>query len=129
MNKKELFIAMVEELIEISEADGAVKLNKSVVETFPDAMAYFEAFKASEVKEIKPQFTDSGKLIMTTMQAHHETKANVFKAGDIAELAFISTRSVAGAVRKLITDGYVDKIGENPSIYSLTSLGKEVKVD
>ena len=115
MNKKDAFVEMVEELL-----DG-----KDVAK-YTDAIAYFEAFKTSAEAKDKPKFTDNGKLILKVMMENHEEKQNMFKAREVAELAFISSRSVSGSIRKLVTDGYVDKMGQDPIIYQLTDLGKEV---
>ena len=35
----------------------------------------------------------------------------------------ITSRTASGAMRKLVTDGYVEKMGENPVVYSLTDKG------
>ena len=56
-------------------------------------------------------------------------KAEGDELRDIAEGVFISSRSVAGSMRKLVNDGYVDKLSGEPAIYSLTNKGKEVKLD
>ena len=48
---------------------------------------------------------------------------------DIAEKMFVSSRTVSGSLRKLVTDGYVEKLGENPVIYSLTEKGKNVDIN
>jgi predicted transcriptional regulator len=53
----------------------------------------------------------------------------MFKAKDIAEGLFISSRAVSGAIRKLVTDGYVEKVGQDPTIYSITDKGKNIKID
>ena len=53
----------------------------------------------------------------------------MFSAKQIAEYAFISSRQVSGAIRKLVTDGYCEKAGQDPIIYSLTDLGREAKID
>ena len=52
----------------------------------------------------------------------------MWKAKDIAEGLFISSRGVSGAMRKLVTDGYVEKVGQDPVIYSLTEKGKIVEI-
>ena len=49
-----------------------------------------------------------------------------FKAKSVGEGLEISSRTVSGGMRKLVTDGYVEKVGENPTVYSLTAAGKEV---
>jgi predicted transcriptional regulator len=41
----------------------------------------------------------------------------------------ISSRKISGAIRKLVTDGFVDKYGQNPVIYSLTEKGKNFDID
>lgn len=85
------------------------------------AKAYWEAF-ISVKEEDKPEFTDNGRLILKYMQDNSD-KEN-FKAKDIGEGLFVSSRTVSGAIRKLVTDGYVEKIGQDPVIYTLTEKGK-----
>jgi Mn-dependent DtxR family transcriptional regulator len=53
----------------------------------------------------------------------------MWKSRDIAEGLFISSRSVSGAKRKLVTDGFVEKIGQDPAVYSLTENGKNIKIE
>ena len=80
-----------------------------------EVLDYWNAFRAVEDKE-KPLFTDNGKMIIKYMQENIET-IPVAKAKDIGEGLFISSRAVSGALRKLVTDGYFEKIGtwsENP---------------
>ena len=50
------------------------------------------------------------------------------KARDIAEGLFISSKTVAGAMRKLVSDGFVEKIGDSPSIYEITEKGKTIEI-
>ena len=114
MTKKESFIKMVEDLL-LSDPTIAVDND--------DAMAYFETLKV--VKETKKQeITDNGKNIILFMQANEEKVSNLFYAKDIAEGMFVSSRAVSGAMRKLVTDGYVDKLTESPIVYSITEKGK-----
>ena len=77
-----------------------------------------------EEKE-KPLLSDNGKPILKFMQTTMEKG----KAKDIAEAMFISSRSVSGAMRKLVTDGFVEKIGEDPIIYCITEKGKNIEID
>ena len=119
MNKKEMFVKMVEELL-----DGRD------VSMYTDALAYFEAFKSSEDKSSKKvKFTDNGKLILQYMRENLDATQNMFKAREVAEGIFISSRSVSGSMRKLVSDGYVEKLGQDPIIYSLTETGKTVSLD
>ena len=50
-------------------------------------------------------------------------------ARDVAEGLFISSRAVSGAMRKLVSDGYIEKMGQDPVIYSLTEKGKNIKIE
>lgn len=93
-----------------------------------EALEYFESLKAVQEKE-KPPFTENGAKVLDYMQQHYEECNNIFKAKDICEGLFLaSSRTVSGAMRKLITDGYVEKIAGNPVCYSLSLLGMSVEV-
>lgn len=125
MNKKDMFIAMVERLVKLGEATNMFENGE-----YADAMAYFEAFKSSvDTKSDKPKFTDNGKLILQYMRENADATQNMFKAREIAEGIFISSKSVSGSMRKLVNDGFVEKIGQDPIIYQLTTQGKEVAID
>lgn len=55
-----------------------------------------------------------------------ETKS--LKAKDIADGLEVSSRKVTGAMRKLTNDGFIEKFGSNPAIYSLTEKGKNFNI-
>ena len=117
MSKKEEFILEVEGLLNSVgnyewQSDGA-KL-------------FWESLKSNNQPD-KPLFTENGKLILKFLQDNKET--NIWKSRDIAEKMFVSSRTVSGSLRKLVTDGYVEKLGENPVIYSLTEKGKNVDIN
>ena len=117
MNKKEEFIKLVEELLAKNES---VVVNE-------DAMNYFQALKVGSGKSAtKPTFTKNGKKVLAYMQEEKERSQNLFKARDIGEGLFISSRGASGALRKLVTDGYAEKISLDPVVYALTSKGAEV---
>lgn len=111
MSKKQDFISEVNSMIDTLGYEWQSE----------NAKAYWEAFIAVKEEE-KPEFTDNGKLILKYMQEHSEVSN--FKAKDIGEGLFVSSRTVSGAIRKLVTDGYVEKIGQDPVIYTLTEKGK-----
>lgn len=73
----------------------------------------------------KPMFTESGLSILEYLQT---CDAKSLKARDIADGMVISSRQVSGAIRKLVTDGFVDKMGSSPVIYSLTTKGKNFNI-
>lgn len=74
----------------------------------------------------KPLFTESGLEILKYLQS---VDSKGLKAKDIAEGMGVSSRKISGAIRKLVTDGYVDKFGKTPVIYSLTEKGKNFNID
>lgn len=117
MTKRQNFIDMVENLIKSAPED--------ISESFKEGLSFFEGFKCI-LEKPKPIFTENGLKIISYMRENKETKENLFKASDIAEGLFISSRSVSGSIRKLVTDGYVTKVGESPILYTLTPLGDEV---
>lgn len=109
MTKKEQFIKEVGELIK----------NKPLS---ANAMDYFNGLQVTGDSG-KPKFTKNGKLVLQYMQQNKDTYNNLFKAKDIGEGMGISSRTASGAMRKLVTDGWVERIGENPVVYSLTDKG------
>ena len=117
MTNKEIFIHTVEQLIAHS---------KDMIPN--EAIAYLNELKNIQEKE-KPMFTTNGAKVLKWMQENYEAHNNILKAKEIADGLFIpSSRTVSGALRKLITDGYVDKIAGSPVCYSLSTLGMSVEV-
>lgn len=121
MTKREAFIKFVDSLI--VEAWPDVDSFEKGKEEWSDAFDFFEEFKAGKVKESK-EITENGKKLLTWMQENVETKSNIFTSKEAAEALFTSGRSIAGSMRKLVSDGYVEKMGKNPVQYSLTEKGK-----
>lgn len=76
-------------------------------------------------KNEKPEITDNGKLVLKYMQ---DDTGPMWKARDIAEGLFISSRTVSGAMRKLVTDGFCEKVGADPVVYALTEKGKNYSI-
>ena len=81
--------------------------------------AYMEALV--ETKTDKPELTDNGKMILKYLQDHSVITA---KSKEVAEGLFMSSRAVSGAMRKLVNDGFLEKVGTDPVIYALTEKGK-----
>ncbi len=114
MGRKE-FIEEIEMLIESDETIFSEK-----------AKEFFLKWKEEKPKGAKP-ITENGIKILKYMQQHETHKGSLFKASDIGEGLFMSGRSVAGCMRKLITDGFVEKEGKDPIVYSLTEKGESFK--
>lgn len=117
MSKKQEFIEYVEAVIRGQEEP---------LEMTENVRLYWEAFKGKEEAE-KPLFTDNGKLILQHMKDNQNIP--MWKAKDVAEGLFISSRAVSGAMRKLVTDGYVEKVGQDPVVYTLTEKGINTEIN
>lgn len=112
MTKKQEFINFIDELMKAAPQ----------IEPSEDVKSYLEIFRGKETS--KPEFTENGRLILQYLQDN--PKQVMWKAKDIGEGLFISSRAVSGAMRKLVTDGYVEKVGQDPVIYTITEKGKTV---
>ena len=88
-----------------------------------DVQAYIDALSEGSEKE-KPAFTPNGERILRYLQEHPQTQ--MYKARDIGDDIGVSSKGVSGAMRKLVTDGYVEKVGKDPVIYTITEKGKSV---
>jgi len=118
MSKKEKFINEVLALT----GDAPEKFFSS------DAIDFWNGLNASSDTG-KPKFTENGKLVLQYMKDNKDNYNNLFKAKEIGEGLGISSRTASGAMRKLVTDGYIEKIGDTPVIYSLTDIGTEVDLN
>ena len=116
MSIKNEFIDYVEELM----MGNNPKMTENV-------KRFWEGFKTESVGDEKPLFTDDGKLILQYLKDN--TTTIMWKAKDIAEGLGVSSRKVSGSMRKLVTDGYVEKVGKDPSIYTLTDNGKNIVIN
>ena len=104
-----------------------VKNCKEPVTLSDDVNEVLEMLKAQEISlDNKPMFTESGLQILEYLQS---VDSKGLKAKDIADGMGISSRKVSGAIRKLVSDNFVDKFGQNPVIYSLTEKGKNFDIE
>lgn len=121
MTKKEAFISMIEVLLNNPLVTQDFEEDE---ETYKKALEYFEELKTAPASQ-KTELTENGAKILAYMQENHQKYNNVFKAKEIGEGLFVSSRSVSGSMKKLITEGFVEKIGSDPVAYSITDKGKE----
>lgn len=122
MTKKECFINEVSNIIQNQTGQKLEDIFS------PDALDFWNGLNATGDTE-KPAFTENGKLVLKYIQDNKEIYNNLFKAKDIGEGLGISSRTVSGALRKLVNDQFVEKVGKEPTIYSLTQKGIEVNPD
>lgn len=128
MTDKEIFIKFIEIAIKIAENeitymnDISEKYNITAND-YDVAMEFWEEFKNGKVKN-SGAMTENGQKILSWMQENIDKMSNVFTSKEAAEALFTSGRSIAGSMRKLVADGYVEKTGKDPVQYSLTEAGK-----
>ena len=124
MTKKEAFIKIIQTEI-FDRAD-------IYAENYPDeyelAASFWEDFKDGKVKN-SGAMTENGKKLLSWMQENVDAMTNLFTSKEAAEALFTSGRSIAGSMRKLVNDGYVEKTGKDPVQYSLTEAGKNYQFD
>lgn len=114
MNKCEKFLEFFDDLIQNS---------KYPIELPEDVKEFYDILKSSQEKFTdRPEFTKNGLVILEYMIENQDKKT--MKARDIAEGINAPSRNVSGAMRKLVANGYVEKFGQNPVIYALSSKGK-----
>ena len=124
MTKKEAFIKIIQ--TEIFDRTDIY------AENYPDeyelAVSFWEDFKDGKVKN-SGAMTENGKKLLSWMQENVDIMTNLFTSKEAAEALFTSCRSIAGSMRKLVNDGYVEKTGKDPVQYSLTEAGKNYQFD
>ena len=118
MSHKDSFIALVERLLNTEYDATGIDIN--------GALDYFNWLK-TEDKRPHPIITESGAKVLQFMQRNRRLYNNVFKAKEIAEGLDTSSHSVSGSMRKLVAEGFVEKIGQNPVAYSITDKGIQAK--
>ena len=127
MTKKEAFIKIVQK--ELFDEDCYVENYSSSEEKEKEwnlACEFFNELKEGKIKNSKP-ITENGLKTLTWMQENIDEMSNLFTSKEIGEGLLTSGKSVAGTMRKLVSDGYVEKAGKDPVKYSLTDLGKNYK--
>lgn len=93
----------------------------------PDALDFWNGLQLGN--EGKSKFTENGKIVLSFMKENKDNYNNLFQSKTIGEAIGISSRTVSGAMRKLVTDGFVEKLGQNPVTYSLTQSGVDIRFD
>ena len=109
MSGKEKFIQTVDKLIE---------LNPDVF--CKEALEYWENFKTEPTKA---DITEKGILILKHMAENKELCNNIFTAQLIGAGIQLTGRSVSGSMRKLVSEGYVNKLDAKPIAYQITERG------
>lgn len=80
----------------------------------PSAQKFFDELRGSE--GLPQQVTEKGAAILEFFNSH---PIGSYTANEIGKALQLSGRMVSGSIRKLVTDGFVNKEGKNPVLYSL----------
>ena len=123
MTKKEKFINCIQSEI----FDNPNIYSENWEANWDDICSFWEDYKKCTTPP--KDMTENGLKVLTWMQEHIEEMSNVFTAKEIGEGLFTSGRSISGSMKKLVNDGYVEKIGKSPVQYSLTETGKLYHID
>lgn len=115
MTNREKFIEEITAILTAKSGDPSEILSDG-------ALAYWEELVNG--KASMGGMTETGEKVLNFMLENEKTYSNVFSAKGIGEGLFVSSRVVSGALRKLVTDGYVEKTGQNPVSYSLTDTAR-----
>ena len=105
--RKKIFIDTVEELFK------AYPMNVP-----EEAASFFEDYKKAKESN-KKAFTDKGINIILAMREIDDW----ITAKTLGEKMDISGRSVSGTMRKLVSEGYIDKMAGSPASYKITEKG------
>lgn len=118
MSKCEIFLEYFNQLL--------LKAGTTLDEASEDVKDFYSMLQSTKGEGEKVSFTPIGIQVLEFMQ---QSTLKSFKAKDIADGSLLPSRKVSGAMRKLVNDGYVEKFGENPVNYMITSKGKEINLE
>ena len=108
----------------IKFVDYLIAQCKEPVLMSPEVKEVYDFILGMEDDE-KPAFTEQGLQILEFIQNNNSKN---LKAKDIADGLMVSSRKVSGSMRKLVSDGYVNKFGTTPVVYTLTEKGKNFDI-
>jgi predicted transcriptional regulator len=115
---KQEFLDFLNALIEAAP-DVADKLMTDNVKSYISIL--------NDIDDTKPILTENGKIILNFMQNYEDHKT--WKAKDISEQIGLSSRGASGTLRKLVNDGFCEKLGKDPAYYTLTEKGKNFIIE
>lgn len=107
--RKNIFIETVDALFKSSNTDIYIPM---------EAIEFFEDYKKGHGGNAK-EITDKGIAVIEAMK-NIDGWATAKAIGEVME---VSGRSVSGTMKKLVTDGFVEKQAGNPAAYKLTEKG------
>jgi DNA-binding MarR family transcriptional regulator len=125
MTNKEKFISFIQ--AEIFEKEDIYVENYG--EDWEDIKNFWSQFLNDKKSPSNSGMTENGSKILKYMQSNEDKYNNLFTSKEIGEGLFMSSRSVSGSMRKIIANGFVEKVGKDPVTYSLTDEGRNKQID
>ena len=121
MTKKEAFIQAVKDYIfNNEEVDLYNSYDEEVVEQIYN---YWEDLQKVPPPRPSVEITEIGMKILSFFRAKPHLKMT---ARELGESMLLSPQTVAGAMKKLVADGYIKKIqNTKPTLYKITKKGQE----
>jgi predicted transcriptional regulator len=125
MTKKEKFINFIQS--EIFEREDIYM--RQCGKDWEDIKNFWSQFLNDKKNSSNSEMTENGSKILKYMQSNEDKYNNLFTSKEIGEGLFMSSRSVSGSMRKIIANGFVEKVGKDPVTYSLTDEGRNKQID
>jgi DNA-binding MarR family transcriptional regulator len=125
MTKKEKFINFIQS--EIFEREDIYM--RQCGKDWEDIKNFWSQFLNDKKNSSNSEMTENGSKILKYMQSNEDKYNNLFTSKEIGEGLFMSSRSVSGSMRKIIVNGFVEKVGKDPVTYSLTDEGRNKQID
>jgi predicted transcriptional regulator len=125
MTKKEKFINFIQSEIFEREDIYMGQCGKD----WEDIKNFWSQFLNDKKNSSNSEMTENGSKILKYMQSNEDKYNNLFTSKEIGEGLFMSSRSVSGSMRKIIANGFVEKVGKDPVTYSLTDEGRNKQID
>lgn len=116
---KEDFIKFLNELMAANPEVTEKYMNENV-------QAYIDNVLNGESVKDKPLFSDNGLIVYKFMKESKDATAWCAKA--IAAEVGLTSRQVSGCARKLVNDGFLEKVSTNPVYYALSQKGKDFEL-
>lgn len=113
---KEDFIKFLNELMAANPEVTKTHMNENVQSYIRDVL------NRENAKE-KPLFSDNGLIVYKFLKENKDVTA--WSARMIASEVGLTSKQVSGCARKLVNDGFLEKVSENPVYYALTTKGKD----
>jgi len=116
---KEEFLNFLNRLMEANPELTESLMNDNVKAYIKDVLSN------KEIKD-KPLFSENGLTVFKFLK--NNTDATAWSAKVIAAEVNLTSRQVSGCARKLVNDGFLEKVSENPVYYALSQKGKDFEL-